>query len=186
MGEAQSELLFPVAGYARPCDRQPLYPPTVPTPGNRRARLRGTTRRRHDRRGGHGARDPELVSKSRQAALEFRRTPFFAPVWTTLYLLMGLALVLARRADPARSPLTEIVFGLQLALNCGLEPGLLRPARPRSGTRRHRALVGCDRRDHRRVLADAAPCGRAWPAPLTLAWVTFATILNAEIWRLNE
>jgi tryptophan-rich sensory protein len=43
----------------------------------------------------------------------------FAPIWTTLYLLMGVAVVLARRADPGRTPRTEVVFALQLALNLG-------------------------------------------------------------------
>jgi len=40
----------------------------------------------------------------------------FGPVWTTLYLLMGIALVVVRRAgeDTRRA---QLVFGLQLALN---------------------------------------------------------------------
>jgi len=40
----------------------------------------------------------------------------FGPVWTTLYLLMGIALALVRRAgeDTRRA---QLVFGLQLALN---------------------------------------------------------------------
>ncbi len=108
----------------------------------------------------------------------------FAPVWTTLYLLMGLALVLARRADPARSPRTEVVFGLQLALNLAW------------------SLVFFGRRDPRAGLAVIVFLWAAIVATIVefwgtrrlagvlllpyLAWVSFATILNAEIWRLND
>src|SRR5215212_10052829 len=41
----------------------------------------------------------------------------FAPVWTTLYLLMGLAIVLVRHADSSRRRSAHAIFGLQLALN---------------------------------------------------------------------
>ena len=108
----------------------------------------------------------------------------FAPVWTTLYVLMAIAafLVWERRAQPgARAGLAW--FGAQLALNTlwsflffGLEnPGL--------------ALVEIV------VLwaAIARTIALFWPvsrpaavmlAPY-LAWVSFASVLNFTIWRLN-
>ena len=108
----------------------------------------------------------------------------FAPVWTTLYCLMGLGLVLARHADEARRPRTEAVFGLQLALNLGW------------------SLVFFGRRSPGAALvvivllwaAIVATIAEFWrsrhlaAAMLLpyLGWVTFATALNAEIWRLNS
>ena len=41
----------------------------------------------------------------------------FAPVWTTLYVLMGFAIVLARRSGDRGRRRSEALFGLQLALN---------------------------------------------------------------------
>jgi tryptophan-rich sensory protein len=107
----------------------------------------------------------------------------FGPVWSSLYLLMGVALVLARRADPERSERVARIFGLQLALNLAW------------------SLVFFGRRDIQGGLvvivllwaAIAATIVEFWrKRPLAgalllpyLAWVTFATVLNAEIWRLN-
>jgi tryptophan-rich sensory protein len=96
---------------------------------------------------------------------------------------MGVALVLARRADPERSERVARIFGLQLALNLAW------------------SLVFFGRRDIQGGLvvivllwaAIAATIVEFWrKRPLAgalllpyLAWVTFATVLNAEIWRLN-
>jgi tryptophan-rich sensory protein len=107
----------------------------------------------------------------------------FGPVWTTLYLLMGLALVLARRADQQRSGRLEAIFGLQLALNLAW------------------SLVFFGRRDIQGGLvvivllwaaivgtiiafAKARPLSAALLLPY-LGWVTFAAVLNAEVSRLN-
>jgi translocator protein len=108
----------------------------------------------------------------------------FAPVWTTLYLLMGVALGLARRADPARSPRTEAVFGLQLALNLAWSLVFFGRRDPRAGLVVIVLLWAA-------ILANVAEFGRtrALAAALLLpylAWVTFACVLNAEIWRLNR
>src|SRR5215210_7450243 len=46
----------------------------------------------------------------------------FGPVWSTLYGLMGVALVLVRRheaSSPADLRRAQAIFGLQLALNLG-------------------------------------------------------------------
>lgn len=108
----------------------------------------------------------------------------FGPVWSSLYLLMGVALVLARRAAPERSPRTEAVFGLQLALNLAW------------------SLVFFGRRDVAgalvvivllwgAIVATTVEFSRARRLPAALlvpylAWVTFAALLNAEVWRLNR
>ena len=109
----------------------------------------------------------------------------FGPVWTTLYLLMGVALVVARRASaPNERRRHEAVFALQLALNLGW------------------TVVFFGRRDIRgglvailllwaaiaATIAQFSTARRLAAALLVpyLAWVTFATVLNAEILRLNS
>jgi translocator protein len=108
----------------------------------------------------------------------------FAPVWTTLYLLMGVAVVLARRADPGRSPRTEAIFGLQLALNLGWSVAFFGRRDPAAGlvviVPLWAAIVA--------TIAEFWGTRRLAAALLVpyLAWVTFATLLNAEIWRRNR
>jgi translocator protein len=44
----------------------------------------------------------------------------FGPVWTTLYLLMGISLYLVWALEPGKEPnIALVAFGLQLALNFG-------------------------------------------------------------------
>lgn len=58
----------------------------------------------------------------------------FGPVWTTLHLLMGVALALARRASPDdRRGRVEAVFGLQLALNLGWSVAFFMGRSPAAG-----------------------------------------------------
>lgn len=108
----------------------------------------------------------------------------FAPVWTTLYLLMGVAVVLARRADPGRGGRTEAVFGLQLALNLGWTLVFFGRRNPGAGLVVIVLLWAA-------ILANIAEFSRIRRLAAALlipylAWVTFATILNAEILRLNR
>ncbi len=108
----------------------------------------------------------------------------FAPVWTTLYLLMGVAVVLARRADPGRTPRTEVVFGLQLALNLGWSVAFFGRRDPAAALvvilLLWASIVACIEEfwGTRRLAA-------ALLVPY-LGWVTFATLLNADIWRRNR
>jgi tryptophan-rich sensory protein len=107
----------------------------------------------------------------------------FAPVWTTLYLLMGVAMVLARRAAPERRGRTQSVFALQLALNLAWSLAFFAGRSPSAGVVVIVLLWAA-------IVATIAEFGRAsrlaamLMAPY-LAWVTFAAVLNLEIWRRN-
>ena len=109
----------------------------------------------------------------------------FGPVWTTLYLMMAVAawLVWKKGAGSSAARTALVFFFVQLALNClwsflffgARNPGL--------------ALV-----DIVLLLAALALTTRAFfrhskPAGALmlpyLAWVSFATVLNFTIWRLN-
>lgn len=108
----------------------------------------------------------------------------FGPVWTALYVMMGVAawLVWQRAGDgSARGPL--LLFALQLLLNAGwslLFFGLRSPGL---------ALIEI-------VLLWLAIAATLWSFALMqrwaalllapyLAWVSFAVALNLAIWRLN-
>lgn len=108
----------------------------------------------------------------------------FGPVWTTLYLMMGVAagLVWLRGPSPAvRAAL--IAFGVQLALNALWTPVFF-------GVH---ALGGALVVIVALWLAIAWTIARFWrvhrvAAALLLpylAWVSFASVLNAAIWQLN-
>jgi len=110
----------------------------------------------------------------------------FAPVWTTLYTLMGVAAWMVWRKGVAQAPVRTalIVFAIQLLLNAVWSPvffGLRSPG--------YAFLV---------ILAlwAAIALTIVWflkastPAGLLLlpyiAWVSFAAVLNYELWRLNR
>lgn len=108
----------------------------------------------------------------------------FAPVWTTLYIFMGIALFLIWRlpASPARNKALPIFYA-QLALNfawsfiffnfhqtgAAFAEILLMWA----------AIVITIR--HFYALQKAA----AWLLVPYLLWVSFASVLNFSIWQLN-
>ena len=110
----------------------------------------------------------------------------FGPAWTILYAMMAVAAWrLWRRlgARPRESRRALVLFAVQLALNLSWTP----------------VFFGMQRPDLALVVilflwvAIAATIVAAWKACKTaaallvpyLAWVTFATALNADIWRLN-
>lgn len=108
----------------------------------------------------------------------------FAPVWTTLYLLMAVAAWRVWRRAGWRDGRTALIaFAAQLALNLGWSAAFFGLRMP--GSAFVVVLV---------LLAAIAVTARLfWTvdrlagillAPL-LAWVGFATALNAAIWRLN-
>ncbi|UPV72922.1 tryptophan-rich sensory protein [Halorussus limi] len=108
----------------------------------------------------------------------------FGPVWTALYLLMGVALYLVWRSDGGRLRRVALAaFGVQLVLNAawtlvffgtqaifgGLVVILVLLAAIL-------ATIGAFARIDRRAAALLVPY---------LLWVGFATALNLQIWRLN-
>ena len=108
----------------------------------------------------------------------------FGPVWTTLYLMMGIAagLVWLRGPSPAvRAAL--IVFVLQLLLNALWTPVFFGAHALGAAllviVLMWVAIVVTLRR-FARVSTLAA-----WLLVPYLAWVSFATALNAALWRLN-
>jgi benzodiazapine receptor len=108
----------------------------------------------------------------------------FGPVWTSLYALMGIALVLVRRqpTTPSRDA-AEAVFGLQLALNLAWSFVFFGARSPRGGVAVIAMLwasivatIATFWRVDRRAALLLAPY---------LGWVSFASLLNAEIARRN-
>ncbi len=162
--------------------------------------MRAATRSRSDRRGDIVALLAPLVVGAFGSVPTVRAIPswyrglekpswnppdgLFGPVWTTLYVLMGIAIVLVRRAP--RQPMTnraEVAFGLQLALNSAWSWVFFGTRNPRAGL----AVIAL------LWVAILATIAAFWPVRRAaallvlpyLAWVSFASLLNAEIVRLN-
>lgn len=108
----------------------------------------------------------------------------FGPVWTTLNILMGVAAWRIWRAadrDTARGPLA--VFALQLAVNLGWSVaffGLRNPGLAVIVVLALDLLVLVTLLMFRRIDRLAA-----WLLAPYLAWISFATLLNVTIWRIN-
>lgn len=108
----------------------------------------------------------------------------FGPVWTALYVMMGVAAWRVWRAadrDTARGPLA--VFALQLAVNLGWSVAFF-------GLRDPGLAVAVILALDLLVLATAFLFRRIDPVAAMLlvpylAWIAFATVLNVAIWRLN-
>ena len=108
----------------------------------------------------------------------------FGPVWTTLYVMMGVAAWRIWRAadrDTVRGPLA--VFALQLAVNLGWSAAFF-------GLRNLGLAVAVIIVLDLLVLATALMFRRVdrlaeWLLVPYLAWISFATVLNVAVWRLN-
>ena len=122
---------------------------------------------------------------------ELEKPPFnppdavFAPVWTTLYALIALSglRVWSRDAGRERSRALTL-WGAQLTLNSGWSPlffGAKKPAFALADIVLMLAAIAAYTAATSRVDKPAA-----WLMSPYLAWVAFATVLNAEIVRLNE
>lgn len=109
----------------------------------------------------------------------------FGPVWSTLYLLMGISLFLVwERHDRRGATLAVDVFGAQLVLNAAWSPAfftLHSPALALAIIIPMLILIALSILLFRRV---SPPAG--WLLLPYLAWVSFATYLNASIWWLNR
>lgn len=109
----------------------------------------------------------------------------FGPVWTALYLMMGLAAWLIWRGglDRPGARVALAAFGLQLALN-GLWSvlffGMRAPGPAFAEILVLWLAIGATVWLFARVSAPAA----AWMLPYW-AWVSFASVLNFALWRLN-
>lgn len=107
----------------------------------------------------------------------------FGPVWTVLYVLMGVAawLVWERHGDAARGALT--LFVVQLLFNAAwswLFFGLQSPGLALMDIIVLWVLIAATALVFWRARAIAGMLLLPY-----LAWVTFATALNFEMWRLN-
>jgi tryptophan-rich sensory protein len=110
----------------------------------------------------------------------------FAPVWTALYISMGVALLdvlRTRRNGTNGVALATVLFGLQLALNLGWSWVFFARRSPEAALVEIALL-------HLAITATILAFGRIRPRAALLllpylAWVSFAAALNAEIVRLN-
>lgn len=106
----------------------------------------------------------------------------FAPVWTTLYVLMAIAAWMAWRRGPVAKPALQL-FIVQLALNVAWSFIFFGAHNP--GLAFAEIIV--------LWLAIIATARAFWrlsqPAGLLMlpyiAWVSFAAVLNFTVWRLN-
>ena len=110
----------------------------------------------------------------------------FGPVWTILYLLMGVALVQIWRLDRGRRGvrLALALFALQLVLNAAWTLLFFGAHRPDLALAAIVALALT-------ILGTAIAFARLRPTAGALlvpylAWVSFALLLNVEIVRLNS
>ena len=108
----------------------------------------------------------------------------FGPVWTTLYLLMGVALALARRAGDDHRRRSEAVFALQLVLNLAWSLVFFGRRDPAGGV----AVIVLLWAAIVATIAELSQASRVAGLLLVpyLAWVTFAAGLNIDIWRRNR
>jgi translocator protein len=109
----------------------------------------------------------------------------FGPVWSTLYVLTGVAawLVWRRRRERPGAGAAFAAFGAQLALNAAWTPVFFGLEAPGPAILVIVALWLALAETIRRFRHFSAAAALLL-APY-LAWVTFAAALNVEIWRLN-
>jgi benzodiazapine receptor len=105
----------------------------------------------------------------------------FGPVWSALYVLMGIAMLLVRRTEADGS--SQTLFGLQLALNLAWSYAFFGLRSPAAGA----AVITALWLAIAATIVAFARRSRLAAALLLpyLAWVSFAALLNLEIWRRN-
>jgi tryptophan-rich sensory protein len=108
----------------------------------------------------------------------------FGPVWTALYLTMGLAAWLVwRRRGSADMRLPLGLFGVQLALNAAWSILFFGLHEPRWAFAELVALWAAIAATTAAFFRVSRPAGGLM-LPY-LAWVTFAGVLNLAVWRMN-
>ncbi len=108
----------------------------------------------------------------------------FGPVWTLLYVLMGFAAWLVWQSAP--SPMRTwglVLFLVQLGLNLAWS-WIFFHQRAIGAALGEVVLLWAVIAVTTLVFARVAPAA-AWLMAPYLAWVSFASILNAAYWRLN-
>ena len=111
----------------------------------------------------------------------------FGPVWTTLYALMGVALYRvseAQEGEPGVVRMAQVLFGLQLGLNTLWSFLFFGRRSPLAALIEIVALWIA-------ILATTLAFwrisrGAALLLLPYLAWVSFAAVLNFELWRRNR
>jgi tryptophan-rich sensory protein len=109
----------------------------------------------------------------------------FAPAWTLLYALMGLAAFLVWQRGPqrGRARTALVAFGGQLALNAGWSFAFFGARSPSLGLVVILGLWAA--LAWTMVLFFRVRPAAGWLLVPYLAWVTYALALNAAIWHLN-
>jgi len=111
----------------------------------------------------------------------------FAPVWTTLFALMALAAfrLLRRPADTPGRAQALLAYHAQLALNVLWSCAFFGLNSPAGGLAVIALLLAAMIWTMRRFAGLGDRLSAALFAPY-LAWVSFASLLNASIWWLNR
>ena len=109
----------------------------------------------------------------------------FAPVWTLLYLLMGIALYLVWKSEAAQGikQMAITIFTIQLLLNFFWSIIFFYAHQPGWAFLEIIALWGM-------ILLTILWFGKisptaAWLLLPYICWVSFASVLNYSIWKLN-
>ncbi len=110
----------------------------------------------------------------------------FAPVWTLLYVLMGVAffLVWMKGTDTPGVPRALLVYAFQLALNFLWSFFFFYAGAP--GWALLEILLLLAALSWTLLLFFRVSRLAGWLMTPYLGWVTFATVLNAAIWILNR
>jgi len=108
----------------------------------------------------------------------------FGPVWTTLYVLMGISLFLVWRSTTFQKGVAIILFSIQLVLNFFWSFIFFKQHQIGFAFAEILALWLM-------ILLTIFAFGRinklaAWLLVPYISWVSFAAILNFTIWQLNK
>lgn len=107
----------------------------------------------------------------------------FAPVWTVLFFLMGLSLFWIVQSDSDKKVGAYVAFGVQLVLNVAWS--WLFFASRQLGPAFAEILMMWVAILATILLFARIQARAGWILVPYLAWVTFASVLNFVIWRLN-
>lgn len=109
----------------------------------------------------------------------------FAPVWTILYIMMGIALFLVWRADADKTikQTAIILFVFQLALNFAWSFIFFKLQQP--GWAFAEIIVMWLLILLTIIWFGKISAAAAWLLVPYISWVSFAAVLNYSIWKLN-